>query len=643
MTEKYVLKLFGYKIFSVEVAVDYETSTRERNIGNVEISAVGQLYDLTSNTPPTPAVLPDGCIAIGELGGHEWLYKNRNERIIAIRLNDAESSLTYNNGNALATVFIKTTADFQALCSDTDYTSLIIVDGVSIVKNTIKGVYITKTPEGITAIPANFCREFRAMTSLDISGLSEVTAIGANFLWYCRAFNQGFTIPSGVTAIGDYFLYACQAFNQPIELPPGMTALSQGFLYGCIAFNQPLIIPANITTINRGFLWRPNAMISTVTVEAPSPTVISDEYSLATEWDYVPCYTQGIPIAGAGAENVFSALPDSDVSPYRKLLGRPTHDYLEYTDGHSIAQVDIVTADDFQALCSDSADNASITINGVNIVKNTIISVHIPVAPVGFTTTIPAVFCCNFSALRDIDLTGLSGATVIEHHFLSDCVSFNPANGLTLPAGVTEIGDGFMQHCTSFNPANGFELPAGVTEIYDYFMSDCRAFNPENGTLTLPDGLQIIGDYFMYNCHSFNPANGFEIPAGVTEIGYSFMCYCAAFNPPTGLVIPASLSTINGNFMVSCSAFNPSNGLMIPAGVTQIKSNSFMAACANMSGTITFLGTPTIVSDTTSLSTSDSNDDLYKEGVKVTGAGASAAIAAWPNRTSSPYRKLIQV
>jgi hypothetical protein len=332
----------------------------------------------------------------------------------------------------------------------------------------------------------------------------------------------------------------------------------------------------------------------------------------------------------------------------------------------------ITTPQDFDALSNNLPETYTIYIGGEPIVKNTIREVHIITTPPSnaYSGTIPANFCHNFTALTYIDLTGLSGVTAIGSSFMDSCSAFNPTNGtLVLPANLLTIGSYFMRSCSAFNPTNGFELPAGVTTIGNYFMGYCSAFNPTNGTLvlpanlltigsyfmyscsafnptnglTIPDGVTAISDYFMRECTAFNPTNGFEIPAGVTAIGTYFMCGCTAFNPTNGtLTLPANLLTIGTYFMAECTAFNPTNGFEIPAGVTTI-GNSFMAECRNCTTTITFNSIPTLTSSAYSLATTTAGQPLGNPGVTVTGVGADAAKAAWPNSDVSPFRKLTKI
>lgn len=216
--------------------------------------------------------------------------------------------------------------------------------------------------------------------------------------------------------------------------------------------------------------------------------------------------------------------------------------------------------------------------------------------------------------------------TSIGSNFLNGCYSFNQP--LTIPSGVTSIGAQFLYNCQSFN--NNLSLPSTVTGIGNGFLYGCAAFNQ---SLTIPSGVTSIDNTFLNNCTAFSQP--LAIPSGVTSIGNSFLTGCSSFNQP--LTIPSGVTSIGTQFLQGCYSFN--QPLTIPSGVTGSIGTNFMYNCAAFSNlTVNTTISPT---DTNSVATQYNTAKMYVKGVTVKGTGRSTWISALPNRTSSPYRKLI--
>ena len=141
--------------------------------------------------------------------------------------------------------------------------------------------------------------------------------------------------------------------------------------------------------------------------------------------------------------------------------------------------------------------------------------------------------------------------------------------------------------------------------IGNYFCAEMSSLS----TLTLPSGLTSIGNSFLYNCTSFS--RKLTLPSGLTSIGNSFLRGCTSYNRL--LALPSGLTSIGGYFLSNCTSM-----------ISEIT-----AYCA---------ASPT---DTGSLSATDENAPMYKYGITVNGTYASTWKSRLPNRTSSPYRKLI--
>ena len=270
-------------------------------------------------------------------------------------------------------------------------------------------------------------------------------------------------------------------------------------------------------------------------------------------------------------------------------------------------------------------------------------------------------------------LIGNFSSTSIGNSFLRYCYSFNQP--LVIPSGVTSIGTNFLYNCYSFNQP--LTLPSGLSSIGTYFIAYCYSFNQP---LTLPSGVTSIGTYFLYNCYSFNqpltlPSNlasigtnflnscySFNQPldlSGVTSIGESFLSNCYSFSQP--LTLPSDITSIGTNFLSNCYSFN--QPLTLPSGVSSI-GNSFLFACYSFNQPLTLPSGVTSIGiyflhSCFSLSTITYNasvypiddyslsQDLYSKtsasgaGIIVYGTNRAELIIALPDRTVSPYRKLI--
>lgn len=174
-------------------------------------------------------------------------------------------------------------------------------------------------PSKVTVIPDNFlrsCTDFRQTVTLP-NGLA---TIGDHFL-SSTAFNQPLTIPNTVTSIGGYFLGPCTAFNSTLTLSTALTKIGQNFLFNGFLFNKAITLPSSLTSIQGGFLSECRNFTSTVNVGSLSSAVIeSSDTSFATTQTGAASYTMGITLSGSSATSWKAKFPDSNVSPYRKLL-----------------------------------------------------------------------------------------------------------------------------------------------------------------------------------------------------------------------------------------------------------------------------------------------------------------------------------
>jgi hypothetical protein len=120
-----------------------------------------------------------------------------------------------------------------------------------------------------------------------------------------------------------------------------------------------------------------------------------------------------------------------------------------------------------------------------------------------------------------------------------------------------------------------------------------------------------------------------------TSIGNNFLKYCYSFNQPLDL---GGVSSIGAYFLVACYSFN--QPLTIPANVNSIGVNFLYNA----------FGVSTIIWETTTYPTDNSSlsqnvntkpNATNGAGIVIYGSKSANLKTALPNRTSQPYRKLI--
>ena len=248
-----------------------------------------------------------------------------------------------------------------------------------------------------------------------------------------------------------------------------------------------------------------------------------------------------------------------------------------------------------------------------------------------------------------------SSNLTIGSNFLSNCTSFDQSIDLS---SVVEVGSNFMSGCTSFD--HPISLP-NASSIGSAFMSECSSYN---SSLTLGNNTQI-GTLFLNYCTSFNQQ--FALPSSLTTIPATFMQNCSSFNQPLDL---SNITRIESSFLNGCTVFNQelnfSNSLTfigqgllqnckefdktltLPASINYSTLSVtyywyFCYGASKLTSVVVNCAPPTINTanyKNYAFSTNTASDPMYSTGITMTGTYASQWKSAFPNRTSSPYRKL---
>lgn len=214
-------------------------------------------------------------------------------------------------------------------------------------------------------------------------------------------------------------------------------------------------------------------------------------------------------------------------------------------------------------------------------------------------------------------------------------VNKSKIKSVTVGDGVQYLPDNFMYGCSGVLTVN---LPSSIHFVGMAVFIGCTSLN---SALNL-DNVAYIGANFMANCSAFNQP--ISLPK-VNDIGNYFMQNCTSFN--SAITINDDVEVIADRFMIGCSSFAQSfsipSGLISTNAVTSNPGQRFMQNCSNFTGPLVcnFSVTSKFPTDNYTLSTTFSSGPIYATGVTLTGPYAQAWKNALPDRTSSPYRKLV--
>ena len=482
--------------------------------------------------------------------------------------------------------------------------------------NSLSGILSwTATVGGGTVTVSNY-NSTNVIVGLKIGKL--ITSLPNNFLGYCTSLTMPLDI-SNITAIGAYFLSGCSSFNQPLTFSNSLTTIGEGFLSVCSSFNQSVVLPSSITSIGKNFMSTLRDMTGTVNIGSLSPTVVAADTaknlgSFCAESNVCATFTTGITIVGANVDAWRTRFPNSQNVLYRNLLGGTvvtvpygTVYYKANANSSQILSVELQSVAEFNSLGSEDDDwtasigGGSVTVsnNSTNIIVGIDIGTQI--------TSTPTCFLAGCEALdRPVILP--DSITLINDAFLINCLYFNQP--VVLSNSLTSTGHDFMASCQSFDQP--LRLPNSITSIGDGFMAFCFAFNQ---SLILPSSLVTIGDEFLQTCRLFNQPLLFG--TNLTTIGESFLYNCEAFNQPLTLWL-SSITSIGTWFLYNCK---------------------------NMTSVIDVgsLGATVAESSIYSFATNTSSAACYTTGITIMGTNRAAWFSRFPNRTSNPYRKLLDL
>lgn len=243
----------------------------------------------------------------------------------------------------------------------------------------------------------------------------------------------------------------------------------------------------------------------------------------------------------------------------------------------------------------------------------------------------------------------------IGDRFMNGCTAF--ASTLSFGPGPETIakfssgkGENFMRLCKKF--VGPLQVFTAITAIPDYFMNGCWNYS---GRFDFPEAV-TVGNYFFSMTSSYTSVQGWTVyddnlGSGVTfnfpkatTIGNNFFVDQMKFNTPWQL---PSVTTIGSNFMAKeyNSFMEYQRDVTIPQTVTSIKDKFLFGQYYAITVDVGNLD-PTTVLRTTgnnakSLTAGEQHAPAYSTGIKIKGAQRAAWITALPQRSTSPFRKLV--
>jgi len=176
----------------------------------------------------------------------------------------------------------------------------------------------------------------------------------------------------------------------------------------------------------------------------------------------------------------------------------------------------------------------------------------------------------------------------------------------TIGTEITSVPNDFLFWASNLD---SFAFPSGssLTTIGNRFLGRTKI----NSSMSVPVGVTSIGSEFL----STTPFNSeLTLPNTLLSIGAYFLTSAVSFNQP--IVLPSSLTSIGDSFMYS------TNNMTNYVDVGSL--NASIAASSNNTFSVVVKSLP-----------------AYTTGITIKGANRSAWISRFPNRTSLPYRKLI--
>lgn len=230
--------------------------------------------------------------------------------------------------------------------------------------------------------------------------------------------------------------------------------------------------------------------------------------------------------------------------------------------------------------------------------------------------SIPAGSSDNWGFVTYVDSNNIEHTVEIQNE--DEYLSLGNSSNVSITIG----GD-------TFNLRDITKVALGVYAGYapDSFLASCNKLTEITGV----GNLLVVGEAFLSGCSNLDCELNF---AKLLICNNGFLRSCTSLNHQVSF--PELHSINSGGFMQQCTAY--AQTITFPATLTTI-SGYILYRCDNLTSVVCNSAvTPT---DNNSLSTNSSTAPMYTTGITLTGTYANDWKTALPDRSTSPYRKLI--
>lgn len=548
---------------------------------------------------------------------------------------DQFGHITYLDENNQEQVLYLNIDEFLELCNQIDQTSTIHFQDISIPK---KNIIAYDTGDELDVLlpymfEGNVWDEETGETQQFYSGLKTIR-LGAKITTIPHDFARGAsnleTIEMGpVENIGYNFLQSSQA-NPTFTLPTTLKVIGDGFLQYAPNFNHVLTIPASVTTIGTNFLFNVNQFTELVVYSEAIPT---DVMALGTGDPNTPIYTTGVTITGPTSEVWMTALPNSKVYPYRKIIGNPEPiPYIRYWtqsggdtpnevyDEGSAKSMIMAGLSETWYWTSDTTKieltERCSTLNGVTrVLLGQTVRQGAPIVNIsGMEYCTEATTVTAFYYLPELESVGLLPPNVIESNgtqsLFEECPKFNAP--ITIPASY------------SWQNTRGGLVP--------YIVKSCATFNSPITYLR-----DVVEGTIITLCPMFDSI--IDLPANISSIN-CLAENCQSFNQPIDFGSAPSL-IFTGPLLNGCHSY--AQPVTFPASST-FATTSFLPNISNLTSII--VDTPNLPNGGALpaeevLTNVNSTSPAYTRGVAVSGAFGQQWRETFTQLDGPYYRKLV--
>ena len=346
-------------------------------------------------------------------------------------------------------------------------------------------VYLSNNLDFVEKIPdlknLNFKIKDVNITSINLSGLSNLTSIGNGFLSNCKLLESiDLSSLSNVTSIGNDFLSSNNLTNIDLSGLSNLESIGNSFLSSNSLKTINLSGLKNLKSVGYGFLS--SNKLTNIDLSG-----LSNLESIGSSFL---------------SKNPLKTINLSDLKNLKSI----GDNFL--FDCNSLKSIDLSDLSNLESIGEyflyKCKSLSSISLSRLSNLKS-----------------IGDMFLESCKKLDSISLADLSNLTSIGNDFLSGCELLSDIN-LSGLSNLTSIGNHFLHGCESLRSIDLSRL-SNLTSIGDCFLVDCYSLTSIN--LSGLSNLKSIGDRFLENCKELESIDLSGL-TNLTLIGENFLSYC---------------------------------------------------------------------------------------------------------------------